>query len=169
MIEVITRPTYQTRTIRLVGIAQRELLKALAQNIPIDPAQPIEVVIREENKIRKADANALMWAGPLRDIAEQAWCDGRQYSAEVWHEHCKREYLPNELHPDFDRSHVKDGYQKWGITPFGDRVLLGSTTQLTVRGMSEYLDMVHALGASLGVQFSVLQRACADYRIGFYK
>ena len=154
MREVITRPTYQTRTIRLVGIAQRELLTALAQHLPIDTAHPIEVVIREEKKLRKADANALMWAGPLRDIAEQAWCDGRQYSAEVFHEYFKREFLPDDKSTDFDDRHVKDGYKKWGITPVGDRVLIGSTTQLTVRGMSEYLSQVYSYGASLGVQFT---------------
>jgi len=154
MIKVITRPTYQTRTIRLVGIAQREMLTALAQHLPIDAANPIEVVIREAKKLRKADANALMWAGPLRDIAEQAWCDGRQYSAEVWHEHCKREYLPDDLHQDFDSAHVKDGYKKWASIPSGSLVLLGSTTQLTVRGMSEYLEQLYALGSSLGVQFT---------------
>ena len=45
-------------------------------------------------------------------------------------------------------------YKKWGITPVGDRVLIGSTTQLTVRGMSEYLSQVYAYGASIGVQFT---------------
>ncbi len=149
MIKVITRPTYQTRTIRLVGIAQREMLTAMAQHLPIDPAHPIEVVIREEKKLRKADANALMWAGPLRDIAEQAWVCGRQFSAEAWNEFFKRDFLPESAGDD-----TKDGYQKWVISPSDDRLLVGSTKHLTVRGMSRYLEQVYAYGASLGVQFT---------------
>ncbi len=149
------RPQFNTRTFRLVGIDQRDRLLALVGNLPIDTQKPLEVVIREEKKARKLDQNALYWAGPLRDIAEQAWVRGRQYSAEVWHEHLKRECLPDdEASPDFDDTHVKDGYRKYAITPGGDCVLIGSTTQLTVKGMSAYLEQVYAAGANLGVQFS---------------
>lgn len=152
--QLMKRQPFQTRTFRLVGTDQRARLIALVENLPIDFAKPLEVVIREEKKARKLDQNALYWAGPLRDIAEQAWVHGRQYSAEVFHEHFKREYLPDNESPDFDDMHVKDGYQKWAITPSGDRVLIGSTTGLTVRGMAAYLEQVYAYGASLGVQFS---------------
>lgn len=150
----MTRQPFQQRTIRLVGMDQRATLLALAQHLPIDAAHPLEVVIREEKRARKMDQNALMWAGPLRDLAEQAWFDGRQYSAEVWHEQCKREFLPDDAAFSFDESHAKEGYRKWAITPAGDRVLIGSTTQLTVRGMAAYLEQVYALGAGLGVQFT---------------
>lgn len=148
------RQPFQTRTFRLVGTDQRARLMALVENLPIDFAKPLEVVIREEKKARKLDQNALYWAGPLRDIAEQAWVQGRQYSAEVFHEHFKREFLPDPDRADCDLSHVKDGFRKWCTTPGGLSVLLGSTTGLTVRGMAAYLEQVYAYGASLGVQFS---------------
>lgn len=148
------RPQFNTRTFRLVGIDQRDRLLALVGNLPIDTQKPLEVVIREEKKARKLDQNALYWAGPLRDIAEQAWVRGRQYSAEVFHEYFKREFLPDPDHSDFDDTHVKDGYRKWADMPNGMRVLVGSTTKLTVRGMSAYLEQVYAAGANLGVQFS---------------
>ena len=152
--QLMKRQPFQTRTFRLVGTDQRARLIALVENLPIDFAKPLEVVIREEKKARKLDQNALYWAGPLRDIAEQAWVRGRQYSADVWHEHLKREFLPEPDRADCDDSHIKEGFAKWATTPGGDFVLVGSTTGLTVRGMAAYLEQVYAYGASLGVQFS---------------
>ena len=149
------RPPFETRTFRLVGADQRARLIALVENLPLDAAKPLEVVIREEKKKRTPDQNALYWSGPLREIAEQAWVRGRQYSADVWHEHLKREFLPDPDRADCDYSHIKDGYVKWSAMPNGSRVLIGSTTGLTVRGMAAYLEQVYAYGASLGVQLVV--------------
>lgn len=147
------RQPYPTRTIRLVGETQREAAIAALRHVPIDSERPLELILREEKKGRSLDANALMWAGPLREIAEQAWVDGRQYSAEVWHEAMKRWYLPEETDAEFERM-VKDGYVKWAILPVnGEPVLIGSTTQLTKYGFSVYLQQVEAHGASLGVLF----------------
>lgn len=148
------RQPFQQRTFRL---ADREIVRrlgALIENLPVDAARPLEVVIREEKRKRTLDQNALYWAGPLRDIAEQAWVHGRQYSAEVWHEHFKREFLPDPDWSACDHSHIKDGFAKWARTPNGTNVLIGSTTGLTLRGMAVYLEQVYAYGASLGVQFS---------------
>lgn len=79
---------------------------------------------------------------------------GKQFSAECWHECFKIECLPDETDSfNFHSDHVKDGYRKCAITPKGERVLIGSTTQLTVKGMAHYLEQVYACGASLGVQF----------------
>ena len=123
----------------------------LARNLPVDGS--VEIVIRKASKIRTPDQSAAMWAGPLRDIEEQAWVKGRQFKADVWHEHFKREFLPEGDEEDFDRL-VKLGYRKWDYTPQGDRVLVGSTTQLTMRGMGQYMEKLTAYGASeLGVQF----------------
>ncbi len=150
----MNRPPFQQRTFRL---ADREVVRRmvdLIENLPVDAARPLEVVIREEKRKRTLDQSALYWAGPLRDIAEQAWVQGRQYSAEVWHEYFKREFLPDPYCSDCDGSHIKDGFAKWAMTPKGTNVLIGSTTGLTVRGMAAYLERVYAYGASLGVQFS---------------
>lgn len=145
-----TRPKFLTRKFNLIGEVQRELAVACLRCAPIDPACPIEVIVRELVKVRSMDANAAYWAGPLRDIAQQAWVHGRQYSAEVWHEQFKREYLPEA----FDDGLCKAHYRKWEITPKGDRVLVGSTTQLTVNGFALFMQSVEALGASMGVQLS---------------
>lgn len=142
--------TFATRHIILIDEQRRAIAYAAVRNAPLG----IEVVLREPVKVRKPDQNSLMWAGPLRDIAAQAWVDGRQYSAEVWHEHLKRLYLPETHDPDLAQL-VRSPYawRKWDYTPDGDLILIGSTTGLTVRGFSQYLEQVYAYGAGLGVLF----------------
>ena len=143
------RQKFTTRTIYLVGPQQIQTALALLANLPIDAKNPLEIVIREKTKIRKQSANDAMWAGALKDIEEQAWVDKRQFSASVWHELFKKEFLPEEA----EEGITKDGYKKWDVDPKGDRVLVGSTTQLTVKGFSIYLEQVIAFGANLGVEF----------------
>jgi hypothetical protein len=148
------RDKYKEKTITLIGEVQVNTAILLIQKAPIDPVHPVEVVIRDQQKTRKPDQNALMWSGPLQDIAEQAWINGRRYASDVWHEHFKAEFLPEE----YDAEQCKEGYRKWDISPKGQRVLVGSTTQLTIYGMAQYLEQVYAAGASMGVQFSVKER-----------
>ncbi len=146
------RQKLQTVTIRLIGEAQLQVAHLRLANLPIDPERPIEVIFREEKKARTPDANARMWAGPLKDISEQAWLHGRQFSDEVWHHYFKEKYLPDFDDQEFE-SLTKEGYRKWDFDPEGDKVLVGSTTQLTRKGFAIYLEQVMAFGASLGVMF----------------
>lgn len=74
---------YPTRQWLLTGELPRESAIAAIRNAPADPTTPLEIVLRVPVKARKPDQNSLMWAGPLADIAEQGWVQGRQYSAEV--------------------------------------------------------------------------------------
>ena len=143
------RQPFTTRKIFLRTEAQRATLHALIDSLPLDDRKPLEAVIREEVKARKPDQNALMWVGPLADIAEQGYVNGRTYSDVAWHEHFKAEFLPEEFDPEL----CKEGYRKYDYTPAGDRVLVGSTTQLTIKGFAQYLEQVIAFGANLGVQF----------------
>lgn len=136
--------TYLLRSASQLAAVQTKL-----GNLPLDEENPLEVVIREQVKPRKKSQNDLMWAGPLNDIAEQAWVNGKRFTAEAWHEFFKREYLPEEYDPEL----CKEGYVKWQSTPRGDRALVGSTTMLTVKGMAQYLTQVEAAGAELGVEF----------------
>jgi len=143
------RPAMQPRKFILRDEKVRDSLLALVRNLPIDPLRPVEVVAREEVKARKADQNAALWAGPLRDISEQAWLDGRQFSPEVWAQYFKRQLLPESFDPEL----TMENYAKWAIDPAGDRVLIGSTTQLTIKGHAQYREAIEAFGASLGVRF----------------
>ncbi len=119
------------------------------------------VRVYEHKEARSLEQQAVMWIR-LGEIAAQAWVRGRQYSAECWHEHAKREWLPEEDGPS---KRARKGYSKWAINPMtGERVLVGSTTQLTVFGMSEYLAQLEAFGAGLGVMFSASPRDADGYR-----
>lgn len=151
----MNREKFTTRTIRLIGEQQLNTAMALLSNLPIDTKKPLELVIREEVKPRKLDQNALMWVGPLKDISEQAYVNGRTFSDVVWHEHFKEEFLPES----FDAELTKEGYKKYEFTPSGKRVLVGSTTQLTVKGFALYLQQVEAFGANLGVMFHANPKA----------
>lgn len=144
------RPQMKPHTFILRDDEIRKRAISILQHMPIDRNRPIQVLFREEPKKRKSDQNALMFAGPLRDISEQAWLDGRQFSVEIWHEYFKRQLLPET----YDAELCLESYSKWAIDPAGDRILVGSTTQLTVKGFAEYVEQVTAFGASLGVQFS---------------
>lgn len=144
---------FKTRTIYLIGPEQANTIVALVPNLPLDGS--LEVVIRAKTTIRKPSANDRMWAGPLKDIAEQAWLHGRQFKDVIWHEYFKEYYLPDESASDFDSSHVKEGYKKWDIDPAGKRRLVGSTTQLTRTGFHIYMLQLEAEGSNLGVQYSV--------------
>lgn len=141
--------SFAKRTIYLREEAQRQTLLALVRNLPLDAAKPLQVTVEEFRPARKMSQQALLFAGPMTDIATQAFIGGKQYSVEVLHEFCKREFLPEEFDPEL----CKDGYLKWAEDPLGNRVLVGSTTQLTVKGYSQYLEAVFAFGANLGVQF----------------
>lgn len=146
------RQPFITRKFILSGTGPQQLAIACINHVPLDFDMPLEVLVREQVKARKQDQNSLMWVGPLADIEEQAYVEGRTYSAEVWHEWAKREFLPEEDDRELGLL-VKDGYRKWDTTPSGERVLVGSTTQLTVRGFSHYMEKLYAHGASLGVKF----------------
>lgn len=147
----MTRQPYAPRSILLRTAAQVELLCRLIPNLPLDADKPLEVLIREQVKARKPEQGSLMWAGPLKDIAAQAYVQGRTYSDTVWHEYLKAQYLPEEYDPRLCKNET---YRKWDYAPDGTRVLVGSTTELTIAGFSEYLEQVYAYGSSLGVMFT---------------
>lgn len=144
------RDKYPTRTILLKSEVDRNRALATLNIAPIDLGKPLEFILREEVKKRKLDQNSLMWVGPLKDIAEQAYVEGRTYSDVIWHEHFKTLYLPEEYDPELCKD---ENYKKWDFKPNGDRILVGSTTELTVKGFAQYLEQVMADGANMGVQY----------------
>ena len=89
---------------------------------------------KEEKAKRSNEANRYYWQ-LLHQVEEQAWIEGRQYSAEVWHEAAKRRFLGLVDLP---------GGGSMGI----------STTSLGTREFAEYVEKVTAWAAlELGVQF----------------
>lgn len=145
------RAPFAPRRFIVSDAAIRDRAAAALANMPVDPLRPLEVVIRENKAKRQDDQNRYYWLR-LGEIASQAWIEGRQYSAEILHEYLKRELLPEDS--EADPLDVRDSYRKWDFDPAGNRVLVGSTTMLTVRGFASYMEAVEAFGAQLGVEFS---------------
>lgn len=153
----MTRPKYAQRRLLLRAPLQIERAIAEIQTAPLDPLKPLEFILREEVKERKLTQQGLMWVGPLADIAEQVIVGGRRFSTKVWHHHLKGLYLPDEYDDELCAS---ADYVKWEFDQSGDPILVGSTTDLTTKGMATYLDQVFAFGANMGVMY----RTAADRR-----
>lgn len=144
------------RTFILVNDLVRQNALTVIANLPIDGS--LQIVIGQKRKVRTPDQNSVMWAGALQDIAEQAWVSGKQYSDVVWHEFFKRNFLPEDDCPDISRRVTKAWKGKWTFDPAGNKVLIGSTTQLTTFGMSEYMTELEAYaGSELGVHFHTVR------------
>lgn len=66
---------------------------------------------------------------------------------DTWHRFFKKMFLPEE----YIEGITKDGYEKWQVMPDGSMDLIGSTTQLTKRGMSDYIEQIYAYMADYRV------------------
>lgn len=143
----MTRQPFAKRPFVLRSEAVRDSLIAVIRNLPIDESKPLQVVVSEETKQRGLDANAYYWVR-AGEIADQAWLEGRQYSAEIWHEYFRRNVMADEIT-------LKDGTvrSKWIELPDGSLTVV-STTQLERKCFATYVTMVEAFGASLGVRYS---------------
>lgn len=117
----------------------------------------LEVKVYVYRKTRTIEQNKYMWR-QLKTIADQVYIDGRKFSEQVWHISMKHKFLPEDDGPN---EMCKEGYTKWGFDLFtGERFLVGSTTQLTTAGFTEYMHQVEAFAAGdLGVQFPWGERA----------
>ena len=133
------------QTIILIDSTRRDRAINLIRNLPVDDTY--EVVIQPKTKARGVDANALYWVR-LTEIAEQAHVDGRKFSKEVFHEHCRQTIMP-------DMVTLKNGevVSKWLETPTGSATVI-STSLLSKKCFAEYVEAVESFGAGLGVMFS---------------
>lgn len=102
-------------------------------------------------KKRTIPQNRLLWAGMLGDFAEQGQINGRKFNAATWHHFLKEEFLPNQP----EEGITSDDYEKWTEAPFGRLILTGSTTKLTTKGFSDYMEKCFAFGCTdLGIRFT---------------
>jgi hypothetical protein len=140
------RPAFQTRQILLRSQQQVDTLLFLIPNLPLDADKPLEVIIREQVKQRGLSQNALYWMR-LHEIAEQGWFQGRLYSADVWHDYCKKYVMPEEI-----ITKAGEVRSKWVDAPDGNQAVI-STAELNRGSFAVYTEMVEAFGAGLGVRF----------------
>jgi len=112
----------------------------------IDLDKRVRITVEEAEEDRSVQQNAYYWGPCLTEISEQAVKDGSKWSTDAWHEAFKRVFLGYEV------KKVKVAGRK---RPTVIR-RLRSTTGLSVRAMSKYLDEIQAHAASeMGVRFSV--------------
>jgi len=124
---------------------------AAIANVPLDGERPLELLIREQVKVRGLDQNGLYWLR-LGEIAEQAWMDRKQFNSDVWHEYARRKLMPETI-----TTKTGEVRSKWFELPDGTLTVI-STTQLERRCFAEYTTIVEVFGAGLGVEFSVNPR-----------
>lgn len=105
----------------------------------------VRVLVEEAEDMRSVRQNRWYWGVLLREVSEQARIDGQRWTADAWHELGKRQFLPRKV----SKVAVAGRKKKTVI------VTIQSTTGLSVRRMSEYLEQFSAFAATeLGVRLS---------------
>ena len=118
-------------------------------DLPTDGS--MEVVIQKHVKKRTGGQNRYQWKSILGDISRQVRINGKGFTTEVWHEHLKELFLPDEASEDL----TVPTYVKYQEMPDGKLKMVGSTTKLTTKGMSVYFEQLYAYAVTeLDVRFT---------------
>lgn len=106
----------------------------------VERGQPIRLIFTSEERLRNSAQNRRYWGYTLKTITEQAWVNGRQFPAEVWHE-----YLADRFAAKLEL-----------IMPDGEiKVRRKSTTDMTVAEFNEYMTQCEVYAAGeLGVEWT---------------
>jgi hypothetical protein len=75
--------------LRNLGVYIRDNWEAAAER-----GEPLMVEISLEDAQRSDEANRYYWGVTLKQVAEQAWWDGKQWPARAWHEDLKERFAP---------------------------------------------------------------------------
>ena len=127
--------------------AIRVALQIAAMNI----VKPTRITVELDAKKRSNRQNSTHWVGLLADISNQGVINGKQFSVKIWHEYLKERFLPEQ----FAEGKTMKNYIKWQEMPDGKMRMVGSTTQLTRSGFSDYMAECEAWAVSeLGVRLS---------------
>lgn len=111
------------RDARALGHFLKANWRAMSAN-----GKPLAVTVQEHKARRNTDQNRLYWKR-LNDIAAAAWIGGKQYSAEVWHEQFKRQFIGMEALPDGSKTGL-------------------STTTLSVADFADYITQIEAYAST---------------------
>lgn len=104
-----------------------------------DAGKPIRLIVTTDESKRNSEQNRRLWGYVYKTIAEQAFVNGAQFDADVWHEALARKFgVCDEI-----------------TLPDGEIVTRRkSTTQMSVSEFSEYMERVTVYATQeLGVQF----------------
>jgi hypothetical protein len=102
----------------------------------LEAGEPLRIEVTQRGDKRSVEQNIRLHA-LLREIAEQAWINGRQYDMETWKEHFRRSYI---------------GTEEINL-PDGTRIERGiSTTTLSVSEFASLMDRIEQYASEqLGV------------------
>ncbi len=129
------------------AVLVRQVWPQIKAGLEAGKEQALTVVPWED--ARSAQQNRFYWAACLREIAEQASIGGQRYQPEAWHELFKRQFLGFRV----------EKYRIAGKKKQMAKRVLRSTTGLSVKKMSTYLDQVQSYASTeLDVRFS-----CPDW------
>ena len=123
----------QSVAYRLTKDNKRPLMTTIYNNLGawLEANAELEVCIRPYNSKRSIEQNRRLWKLYAK-LADEAWVNGRRYSAETWHEYCKGMFLGYELKAMPDGTELK--------TPI-------STTTLNTAEMTDYQNRLQAWAA----------------------
>lgn len=123
----------QSVAYKLTKDNKRPLMTTIYNNLGVwlETNAELEVCIRPYNSKRSIEQNRRLWK-IYGKLADEAWVNGRRYSAETWHEYCKGMFLGYELKAMPDGTEVK--------TPI-------STTTLNTAEMTDYQNRLQAWAA----------------------
>jgi len=101
-----------------------------------DEKRYLAITVTEWKNKRSVEQNKRLWK-ILNEIADSAWVNGDQYSADAWHEMFKRKFIGQEELPD-------------------GGILGISTTTLNVSEFGDYMTKIEAYAATeLGLEIMV--------------
>ena len=105
-----------------------------------EKGEPLRLIVTTSERKRNVEQNKKLHA-MLKDIAENAWWDGKQYPMEFWKEYYRRRFL------------LKDEFE----TPDGEIVhTYWSTADLSVKRFSEFIESIHAEAArDFGIEWGL--------------
>lgn len=113
----------------------------------------LSVSIQPEEDAKTVQQGRFLWGVVYREMSEQATIEGQKYSAEAWHELCKRQFLPRR------KSVTRVAGRRRPVVT----TAIGSTQGIGLRKMSAYIEQCLAFGSTdLGVRFSL--RKWEEYR-----
>ncbi len=99
----------------------------------------LRIIVTEEERKRSTEQNRRYFGYVLKTIADQAWVDGRQFNADVWHEYFARKF----------------GICEDVTLPDGEVIVRRkSTTDMSVGDFADYMTRVEVDAAqSFGVEW----------------
>jgi hypothetical protein len=146
-------------SLRLTLVTPGQATQAIsAQLVPFCRAlwqdgERVSLVAQREEDAKTVQQGRFLWGVVYKEMSEQAVICGQKYSAEAFHELCKRQFLPR----------VKKVIRVAGKKRPVVTTTIGTTKGLGIRKMSAYIEQCLAFGSTdLGVVFS--ERKWENYR-----